>query len=85
MYQSILFISASGLHKTFFSSQNLALHSVEILRYRFGWAPLSSVASMCDPCAEALQWTRVRLPAQVPMLRVTPPLFPVTLFKLYCQ
>ena len=39
-------------------------------------APLSSVGSVCDPCAEALQRTWVRLPAQVPLLRVTPPLLP---------
>ena len=29
-----------------------------------------------DPCAEALQRTRVRLPARVPLLRVTPRLLP---------
>ena len=39
-------------------------------------APLSPVGSVCDPCAEALQRTWVRLPAQVPLLRVTPPLLP---------
>ena len=29
-----------------------------------------------DPCPEALQRTRVQLPACVPLLRVTPPLLP---------
>ena len=38
--------------------------------------PLSSVSSARDPCAEALQRTRVRLPAWFPLLRVTPPLLP---------
>ena len=37
--------------------------------------PLSSVSAR-DPCAEALQRTQVRLPAWVPLLRVTPPLLP---------
>ena len=39
-------------------------------------APLSSVGSARDPCAEALQRTRARLLAQVPLLCVTPPLLP---------
>ena len=39
-------------------------------------APLSSVGSARDPCAEALQRTRVRLPARVHLLLVTPPLSP---------
>ena len=36
-----------------------------------------------DPCAEALQRTRVRLPARVPLLRVTPRLLPCFLSKLF--
>ena len=39
-------------------------------------APLNLVGSSCDPCAKALQRTRVRLLAWVPLLRVTPPLLP---------
>ena len=48
----------------------------DFLKTRQHGAPLSSVGSACDPCAEALQWSWVRLPAWVPLLRVTPPLLP---------
>ena len=46
-------------------------------------ATLRSVGSALDPCAEALQRTRARVPARVSLLRVTPSLtlFPVTLFS----
>ena len=39
-------------------------------------ALLSSVGSVRNPCAEALRQTQVRLPAWVPLPRVTPPLLP---------
>ena len=39
-------------------------------------APFSTVGRARAPCAKALQWTLVRLPAWVPLLRVTPPLSP---------
>ena len=45
---------------------------------------LSLVGSTRDPGAETLQWTRVRLLAQVPLLRVTPPLLPCFLTLFSC-
>ena len=48
-------------------------------------APLSSVGSVRDPCAEALQWTRVQLLARVPLLRVTLSLLPCFLSQLSYQ
>ena len=44
---------------------------------------LSSVGSVRDPCAEALQWTWVRLSARVLLLCVTPPLLPC--FLSHCS
>ena len=52
------------------------LGGAEKQRLKKSGAPHSSVGSVRDPCAEALQRTRVRLPARVPLLRVTPRLLP---------
>ena len=53
-------------------------------------APCSSVGTARAPCSEALQWTRVRLPAWVPLVRVSPPQSsssPLSchIYKLTCQ
>ena len=61
--------------------------SITVQKYIRNGTPFSSVGRTRVPCAEALQRTRVRLPAWVPLLRVTPPLSPCFLsyLQLYYQ
>ena len=55
-------------------SDPLSFSSCSSLKMKVPGAPFSSVGRARAPCAEALQWTRVRLPARIPLLRVTLPL-----------